>query len=44
VTHWNPQKLYSSDNVLHHIRDNGGVAQIYWDDFAFGGAWPPAWP
>ena len=44
VTHWNPQKLYTSDNVVHHIRDSGGVLQAYWDDFAFGDSWPPAWP
>lgn len=43
LTHWNPQKLYTSDNVLHHIRDSGGVAQVYWDDFAFSGEWPPTW-
>ena len=44
LTHWNPQKLYSSDNVIHHIRDAGGTAQVYWDDFAFSGEWPPAFP
>lgn len=43
LTHWNPQKLYSSDNMIHHIRDSGGVAQVYWDDFAFSGEWPPMW-
>lgn len=43
LTHWNPQKLYTSDNVIHHIRDAGGVAQIYWDDFGFSGEWPPSW-
>ncbi len=41
LTHWNPQKLYSSDNVLNFIRDSGGVAQIYWDDFEFSPEWPP---
>lgn len=43
LTHWNPQKLYSSDNVIHFIRDQGGVAQIYWDDFGFSGQWPKQW-
>ncbi len=43
LTHWNPQKLYTSDNVIHHIRDSGGVAQVYWDDFAFSGEWPSQW-
>jgi hypothetical protein len=44
LTKWNPQKLYSSDNVIHFIRDAGGVAQAYFDDFAFSGEWPPNWP
>jgi len=44
VTHWNPQKLYASDNVLHFIRDSGGVAQILWDDFEYAYDWPPDWP
>lgn len=44
LTHWNPQKLYTSDNVIHYIRDAGGAAQIYFDDFAFSGEWPPNWP
>ncbi len=43
LTHWNPQIMYSSDNVLHHIRDSGGVAQVYWDDFEFSFDWPPGW-
>lgn len=25
LTNWNPQKLYSSDNVLHWVRDQGGA-------------------
>lgn len=44
LTHWNPQKLYASDNVIHHIRSQGGVLQAYWDDFGFSGAWPNLWP
>ncbi|MBW2735402.1 MAG: hypothetical protein JRH20_23710 [Deltaproteobacteria bacterium] len=44
LTLWSPQKLYASDNSLHFIRDSGGVAQIYWDDFAFALSWPPNWP
>jgi plastocyanin len=44
MTKWNPQKLYSSDNVIHFIRDAGGVAQAYFDDFEFSGQWPPNWP
>jgi len=41
---WNgPQKLYSSDNVIHYIRDQGGVAQIYFDDFSLDTVWPAGW-
>lgn len=29
---WNPLKLYTSANIINHIRKKGGVAQIYWDD------------
>ena len=44
LTHWNPQKAYASDNVINHIRGEGGVLQMYWDDFSFSGTWPAAWP
>jgi len=44
ATHWNPQKIYASDNTIHHIRDNGGTAQFYFDDFEFSGQWPTDFP
>lgn len=44
ITHWNAQKLYTSDNVIDWIRNQGGVAQMYWDDFGLSGAWPVGWP
>lgn len=44
ATHWNPQKVYSSDNVIHYVRDRGGVVQLYFDDFEFSGSWPLNWP
>lgn len=44
LTHWNPQKLYSSDNMIHYIRDAGGTLEAYFDDFAFSGEWPSNWP
>jgi len=44
LTHWNPQKLYTSDNVVDFIRDSGGVLQVYFDDFAFSDHWPTDWP
>lgn len=43
LTHYNPLKMYSSDNTLHHIRDQGGVSQFYWDDFDLAETWPPDW-
>lgn len=33
LTDWTPLKLYTSSAVIDHIRNNGGVAQIYYDDF-----------
>ena len=44
VSHWNPQKIYASDNTIHFIRDSGGTAQFDFDDFEFAGAWPKDWP
>lgn len=37
------QKLYTSDNVIQHIRSQGGVAQLYFDDFAVAMKWPEGW-
>jgi len=31
--HYNPMKLYTSDIVIDYVRNNGGVLQLYWDDF-----------
>lgn len=44
ATHWNPQKIYASDNTIHYIRDNGGTAQFYFDDFQFSAQWPTNFP
>jgi hypothetical protein len=43
LSKWNPQKLYASDNIVHFIRDNGGVLQIYFDDFEFADSLPEGW-
>jgi hypothetical protein len=32
LTHFNPLKLYTSGRLIDHVRENGGVMQIYWDD------------
>ena len=31
---WNPLKLYTSSALIDFVRNNGGVLQIYWDDFS----------
>jgi hypothetical protein len=40
---WYPQKLYASDNIVHFIRDNGGVLWLYDDDFEFADSLPERW-
>lgn len=32
LTHFNPLKLYTSGRLVDHVREHGGVMQIYWDD------------
>lgn len=34
LTHWNPLKLYTSDNIVDHVRTSGGTLQLYIDDIA----------
>jgi len=31
--HYNPMKLYSSKPIIDYVRNNGGILQLYWDDF-----------
>jgi len=33
LTRFNPMKLYTSDALVDYVRTNGGVLQVYWDDF-----------
>ena len=33
LKHYNPMKLYTSASVVDYVRNNGGVLQLYWDDF-----------
>lgn len=40
LTQWNPLKLYTGIKIIKYIQDNGGVAQIYWDDFELFDRWP----
>jgi len=36
---WNPMKLYTSSALIERVRERGGTAQIYWDDFAVYSDW-----
>lgn len=40
LTQWNPLKLYTGIRIIKYIHDNGGVAQIYWDDLEVFERWP----
>ncbi len=33
LSHFNPMKLYTSGALVDYVREQGGVLQIYWDDF-----------
>lgn len=33
ISHFNPMKLYTSNTLVDYVRTNGGVLQVYWDDF-----------
>ncbi len=34
-THMNPLKLYTSDEIINYMNDNGKNLEIYWDDWEF---------
>jgi hypothetical protein len=33
VSDFNPLKLYTSRDLIQHMKDNGKTLQVYWDDF-----------
>ncbi len=35
IRDFNPLKIYTSDNVINHVANNGGLFHVYWDDFVF---------
>ncbi|MFC4779175.1 carbohydrate-binding protein [Paenibacillus sp. GCM10023252] len=41
LAHFNPLKLYTSEVYVNHVRNNGGIMQLYWDDFELWNGWPP---
>ncbi|WNR46103.1 carbohydrate-binding protein [Paenibacillus roseipurpureus] len=41
LANFNPLKLYTSELYINHIRNNGGVMQLYWDNFELWNGWPP---
>ena len=40
LAQWQPLKLYTSGEIIDYIRENGGVAQMYWDDLKISEMWP----
>ncbi len=32
-TGWSPQKLYTSKEIIAHVKSKGKTLQVYWDDF-----------
>lgn len=37
---WNPLKIYTSEAIINHIRNSGGIAQVYWDNMEIFDKWP----
>ncbi len=33
LSHINPIKLYCDDEIVDYVRDNGGLLNVFWDDF-----------
>ena len=33
VSDFNPLKLYTSKDLIEHMKSNGKTLQMYWDDF-----------
>ncbi len=40
MTHWNPLKLYTSAALVNHVRNAGGVLQVFYDDIEIRESWP----
>lgn len=40
LTNWNPLKIYTSQAIIDFIRQQGGVAQLYFDDLELRRSWP----
>jgi hypothetical protein len=42
LAHFNPMKLYTSNEVIDHVRNSGAgnALQVYWDDFELWNGWP----
>jgi hypothetical protein len=32
LTHWQPLKVYASEDIVDHVRKRGGAVRVYWDD------------
>ena len=33
LSHFNPLKLYTSDDLIHYVTKSGNLLSVYWDDF-----------
>ena len=33
LSHFNPFKLYTSDDLINYITNSGNLLNVYWDDF-----------
>ncbi|NQX58648.1 carbohydrate-binding protein [Paenibacillus qinlingensis] len=42
LANFNPFKLYTGDWLIDHVRNNGGIMQLYWDNFELWNGWPQA--
>ncbi|RTE09204.1 carbohydrate-binding protein [Paenibacillus whitsoniae] len=42
LANFNPMKLYTGEEYIDHIRNNGGIMQLYWDNFELWNGWPQA--
>ena len=38
---WQPLKLYTSAEIIDHVRARGGVIRVYWDDLEIAEGWNP---
>ena len=35
LSHFNPMKLYTDEEIVDYVRNQGGLLNVFWDDFEF---------